>query len=341
MNPRHAIAIVRVSTDQQDLERQRRDIAAAAQAHNLRTVRTLELEDLSGTKMLTNAEVRGVLSDLSRSDVDGVAVSAIDRLIRPGQLGDLAIFDAFQRSRKKIWTPGQEIDLTTQAGFLTSGMMGIIAGIERQMILARTSAGKEIARQRGGNPNGSVVLTRGLAYSKATGWHYEEPDAARIKLAYDLLFERRSWRDIAARIGGGWTDSGICRALRNPAWKGIRLYRHRRETPLEVPLGIEPLIPPERWEAAQQIILEKHTHWMKTKKPPRFLLSGLLYCGCGKPMYIRVASSRDPRHTRSYYYCSTRFPGRGHKCGARSVQQPAAEKPWRESPPMNYSTPRF
>src|ERR1700741_5089045 len=126
--------------------------------------------------MLTNAAVLRVLADLDRPDIAGVVVSAIDRLIRPGQLGDLAIFDAFQRSKKKIWTPGQEIDINTQAGFLTSGIMGVIAGFERQMILARTSAGKEISRQRGGNPNGSAVLPRGVAYSKATGWTYVDPD---------------------------------------------------------------------------------------------------------------------------------------------------------------------
>src|SRR5262245_42759902 len=116
---RRAIAILRVSTDQQDVERQRRDVAAAARTHNLEIVRTVELSDLSGTKMLTNDEVRRVLADLSRADIHGVVVSAIDRLIRPGQLGDLQIFDAFQRTRKMIFTPAQVIDINTQAGFLT------------------------------------------------------------------------------------------------------------------------------------------------------------------------------------------------------------------------------
>jgi site-specific DNA recombinase len=326
MNPRQAIAILRVSTDAQDLERQRRDIAAAARVHNLKIVRTLELEGLSGTKTLTNTEVRRVLADLSRPDIAGVCISAIDRLVRPGELGDLAIFDAFQRTKKRIFTPGQEIDLTTQAGFLTSGIMGIVAGLERQMILARTLAGKEIIRQRGGNPGGAVALPRGLGYIKAAGWCYEEPDAARIKLAYDLLFERLSWRTIAERIGGGWTHEGIRRSLQNPVWKGLRRYTHGRETPLEVPLDIEPLIPPERWEAAQQIILERHQHWMKTLKPPRFLLTGLLRCACGKRMYIRSVGSEDRTRQRNYYYCASALPAYGPRCGARTVQQEAADR---------------
>jgi DNA invertase Pin-like site-specific DNA recombinase len=171
-----------------------------------------------------------VLADLSRRDIDGVVISAIDRLVRPGVLGDLAIFDAFQKSGKKIWTPGQEIDLNTQSGFLTSGIMGVIAGFERQMILARTSAGKEIARQRGGNPSGSTVLPRGVAYSKTSGWSHVEPDVSRVARAYDLLFERRSLRDIATQIGGHFTYHGVRSSLTNPIWKGIRRYSLGRDS---------------------------------------------------------------------------------------------------------------
>jgi DNA invertase Pin-like site-specific DNA recombinase len=320
---RRAIAILRVSTDQQDVERQRRDVAAGTRAHNLEIVRTVELSDLSGTKVLTHDEVRRVLADLSRADIHGVIVSAIDRLIRPGQLGDLQIFDFFQRSKKLIFTPAQVIDINTQAGFLTSGIMGVIAGFERQMILARTSAGREICRQRGGNPCGSVVLPRGVSYSKSAGWAYAEPYASQVRKAYDLLFERRSWHDIAERLGGSWTFNGIRVSLMNPIWKGIRRYTEGREEPLELRVIDPPLISPERWEAAQAIILEKRTRWAKTKQPPRFLLSGLLRCACGKPVYVRCGSRTQPR---SYYYCASGFSGQGPRCSARSVQQPATDR---------------
>jgi site-specific DNA recombinase len=314
---KRAIAILRVSTDQQDVERQRRDVAAASRVHNLEITRTLELADLSGTKMMTNDEVRRVLADLARPEIAGVVVSAIDRLIRPGFLGDLQIFDAFQRTKKLIWTPGQEIDVTTHTGFLTSGIMGVIAGFERQMILARTSAGREICRQRGGNPCGSVVLPRGVSYSKSAGWAYT-PEAEFVRKAYDLLFERRSWHDIADRLGGSFTYNGIRVSLMNPIWKGIRRYTEGRDEPLELKVIAPPLISPARWEAAQKIILEKRTHWAKTKRPARFLLSGLLRCACGKPVYLRCGSRSTPRH---YYYCSSQFPGHGPRCGARSSQQ--------------------
>lgn len=319
---RQAIAILRVSTDQQDTARQKRDVAQAADAHNLEIVRTLELPGLSGTKMLTNAEVRKVLADLARPDIAGVVVSAIDRLVRPGELGDLAIFDAFQRTRKLIFTPAQVIDVGSQAGFLTSGVQGIIAGFERMSILARTSAGREIVRQRGGNPQGPHTLPRGVTYSKSAGWAYTEPDASRVGKAYDLLFERRSWHDIAHQIGG-FTHNGIKASLENPIWKGVRRYSEGRDERLEVPIDIEPLISPERWEAAQRIILEKRSRWAKTKCTPRFLLSGLLRCACGKAVYVRPGSRSMARH---YYRCSSTFKGRGPRCGATSVQSNAADR---------------
>ena len=320
---KRVIAVLRVSTDQQDVERQRRDVAAAARVHNLEIIRMLELQDVSGTKVLTNTEVRRVLADLARPDIAGVVVSAIDRLVRPGQLGDLQIFDFFQGAKKRIWTPGQEIDLNTQAGFMITGMQGVWAGVERQMILARTSAGKEIVRQRGGVPNGSKTLPRGVTYSKATGWAYSEPDASRVRRAYDLLFERRSWRDIAERIGGSFTYNGVKTSLKNPIWMGVRRYSAGRDTPLDLKVIDQPLISPERWQAAQEIILERRTRWAKTKHAPRFLLSGLVRCACGKAVYLRYGSSSTPRH---YYRCSSAFPGHGPSCGATSVRANAADR---------------
>jgi DNA invertase Pin-like site-specific DNA recombinase len=320
---KQAIGIIRVSTAIQDMERQRRDIAQAARVHDLTILRTLELPDLSGTKMLRNPEVQRVLDSLAKPGVDGCVVSAIDRLIRPGELGDLAIFDSFQRSKKLIWTPAQSLDVSTQSGFLMSGVMGIIAGVERMILLQRTAAGKETCRLRGGNPNGYITVPRGLSFSKATGWQYVEPDASRIRKAYDLLFERKSWNQIAVAIGGSWTYNGVRITLKNSVWKGIRTYTIGREESLEVPmLGItEPLISPERWAAAQVLIGEKCSSWKARRKPPRFLLSGLISCGrCGKPWYVRMGGPG-----RHHYYCSSMFPGRGPSCGQRSQQRVATD----------------
>jgi DNA invertase Pin-like site-specific DNA recombinase len=263
--------------------------------------------------------------------VDGVIVSAVDRLIRPGMLGDLAVFDSFQRLGKRIWTPMQEVDVSTDNGFLTSGILGVLGGIERKMILTRTLAGKEALRKEGRHVNGDASLPRGVAYDKAKAkWSYVEPDRSRILLAFKLLFERRSLREIADKVGGGWTPSGLNRALQNPVWKGERVYpvktdssERRREEPLPIKLPIEPLISLEYWQAAQELIGERRNRWRgRQREGTPFLLTGLLQCSCGKPFYSRT----DYRSKRGHhYYCSSKFP-KGPGCGAPTLFQAGTDR---------------
>jgi DNA invertase Pin-like site-specific DNA recombinase len=325
---RRAIAILRVSTDSQDVDRQKADIEQVKQAYTLTITRTVALSGLSGRSVLSNRDVQRVLADLKRPDVDGIAVSALHRLFRLDRYRDFSILDPFRDAGKLIFSAKEgALDPASDAGLIMSLMSGAQGGMEWRELRRRTTQCKELLRTRGGNPNGSLVLPRGIgselvknAAGRSIGarWFYIEPDASRIKLAYDLLFERRSWGDIAERIGG-FTYHGVKTSLKNPIWKGVRIYRKGREEPLEVKLDIEPLISPERWEAAQKIILEKRDRWSKTKRPPFVLLTGLLRCACGKPCYMRSSH-------RSYYFCSSGFPRHGPKCGARSVHQEAADR---------------
>lgn len=332
---KRAIGLIRLSTEEQAEEgragelRQEHDIEVAAKAHNLTVIKTLRAIGLSGTKVLGSA----IFNELFRllPTVDGIVVSAVDRLVRPGQLGDLSVFDPFQKLSKRIWTPTQEVDVTTDSGFLTSGILGLMGGLERKLILQRTLDGKEALRKQGKHvEGGDMCLPRGIAYPRPPKpesgprppgvWVYEEPDASRIRLAFDLLFDRMSWREIAERIGGGWSGNGIRLTLANPIWKGVRRYKPdgRRMVPLEVPIPLEPLISPERWEAAQLIINEKRTRWRKRLRGDTpFLANGLLYCPCGKPLYVRTDHRPGQHHQ---YFCSTRYP-RGKGCGASSHWQ--------------------
>lgn len=329
---KRAISILRVSTDSQDNQRQKADVERVVRAHGLVVDRVVELDGVSGRKVRENADIQKVLADLKRRDIDGVAISALDRLFRLDKFADFGILDPFKDTGKMIWSAKEgALDLSSDAGLILSLMSGAQSGLEWRELRRRTTQGKEVLRTRGGNANGAKTLPRGIGsapikdkkgHTVGARWFYIEPDASRVRLAYDLLFERRSFRDISARIGGGFTDKGVKDSLSNPIWKAVRRYVAGRDEPLEVPIDIEPLISSERWAEAQRIILGKRVAWSKTRRAPRFLLSTLLRCGCGKPCYIR---SKGP-NLRSYYYCSTGFPGHGPKCGARSVQQGPADQ---------------
>jgi DNA invertase Pin-like site-specific DNA recombinase len=327
---RRAIAILRVSTDAQDTDRQKTDIERVERAHSLTIERVVELDGVSGRKVRENDHMKRVLADLNRPDIAGVVVSALDRLFRLDKFADFGILDNFKDTGKMIYSAKEgALDLRTDAGLILSLMSGAQSGLEWRELRRRTTQGKEVLRTRGGNPNGRLVLPRGVGYEpvkSANGrtiggkWFYTEPDATRIRRAYDLLFERRSYRDIVARIGGGFTNVGIRGSLANPIWMGIRKYAENREEPLELRVIDPPLISPERWEAAQAIILEKRTRWAKTKHlQPRCLLTGLLRCACGRAAYLRRCHRKY-----SYYDCSSKV--HGSSCGARGVQQPAADR---------------
>jgi DNA invertase Pin-like site-specific DNA recombinase len=276
-NNKRAIAILRVSTDSQETDRQKVDIERMEQAHGLAIDRVVELDGVSGRKVGENADMKRVLADLKRPDIAGVIVSALDRLFRLDKFADFGILDNFKDTGKMIWSAKEgALDLRTDAGLILSLMSGAQSGLEWRELRRRTTQGKELLRTRGGNPNGPLMLPRGIGSepikdskgrSIGARWFFVEPDASRVRQAYELLFERRSWNDIADRIGGGFTDNGVRKTLRNPIWMGIRRYSAGRETPLEVPIDIEPLISPARWAEAQKIILEKRPDGRRPGSP--------------------------------------------------------------------------
>jgi hypothetical protein len=151
-------------------------------------------------------------------------------------------------------------------------------------------------------------------------WRYTEPDASRVKQAYDLLFERRGWHDIAERIGGGFTYTGVSYTLRNPIWRGARVFASP-DGPFERQVIAEPLLSPERWQQAQSIIQAKRTHWLQTRRaePPPFLCLGVARCACGKALY----SKHKP--AASYYSCQSRLKRYGPSCGRRTIRRDALD----------------
>jgi DNA invertase Pin-like site-specific DNA recombinase len=318
------ISLLRVSTDAQDLMRQRSDIARLERRFKLQTVRTLELSGVSGTAVLNNGQIQQVLRDLARPEVDGIAVSALDRLFRPKKFGDFSIFDPFRDSRKLIWSIREgEIDPSSDEGFSACVHAGERAGSEWRELRRRSMDGKEEKRRLGRHVQGPVALPRGVAFDKATGaWSYIEPDASRVARMFELFLEGYSLHAIADAVGGGWSFQGVRRTLRNRIWGyGERTYKadSRREQPLVVQVIDKPLIAPEVFERVQGILDGREHHWRQSRRPTRFLLAGLLKCSCGKPCYLRTRSRNSSHDT---YVCASRHPS-GPGCGMRRV--------WRES----------
>lgn len=314
------IGVVRVSTEEQasegraGIDRQKADIDAirARGANILRIEEVIE----SGTRTLRHEKFQQIFRDLTDPNIHGVAVSNLDRLVRPDRWEDFQIFDYFKDNRKLIYTPGGVVDPATQSGFLESTVRTMFSGLELQLIKQRTNDGKERDRKKGKNPNPNRI-PRGVLWDRERGWRYDlDPndvaaerywpqrrpgDALLVKQAFELLVhERLSYRAIADLTG--LPVAFIERQMLNPIWIGIRHYNHRavgpvivtdkgkkyrkvgpRDTPLDVPVMEEGLIPLGTWEQAKRIIGErKHEFgFRKARRGDEYLLRGILKCPHG------------------------------------------------------------
>jgi DNA invertase Pin-like site-specific DNA recombinase len=333
---RRVIGIKRVSTpgqvrdDKYGLARQDEDIRLAAKAHDLEIIRVIEVVE-SGSTAFRGEDFKQVFDDLANPDVAGAAVSAVDRLIRPGFLGDLAVFDPFQRHGKLIYTPSQVIDVRTDGGYLMAGMFGMSAGLEKRAIAKRTADGRERARVAGKHPGNRCSLPRGLEYVRERDehgrvirafWRYGE-DSKRVLKSYDLLFAGMSFGSIAEAVGFR-SARGVALILRNSCWKGIRTFdpNGSRAVPMEKSLGIKPLISADRWAKAQEILDGKFTQWRARKRQEHSISLGLglLRCQCGRFHYLR-RDYRPGQH--DLFYCASRVKGNG--CGAPSIRRTLAD----------------
>jgi len=133
------LGYARVSTDDQDLALQRKALREAG-------CRRTYAEKVSGARR-DRPELEKLLDNVRKEDV--VVVTRLDRLARSTRdLLDIAErlrdADAGLRSLAEPWA-----DTTSPAGRMVLTVFAGIAEFERTLILGRTSAGREAAKQRG------------------------------------------------------------------------------------------------------------------------------------------------------------------------------------------------
>ena len=130
----------RVSTSDQDWTIQLDALAKAGVDD-----RDVYREQASGIRR-DRTELRRVL-DLLRQD-DQIAVFALDRLAR-SPLHLLQIVEEIEAKGAKLVSLREQIDTGSAMGRFFITVVGSVAALERDLILARTKAGAALARERG------------------------------------------------------------------------------------------------------------------------------------------------------------------------------------------------
>jgi DNA invertase Pin-like site-specific DNA recombinase len=140
---------LRVSTDEQTTENQRRELEAVAERHNWRIVEFFEDAGISGAKGRDKRPgLDRLLKAVARRDVDMVAAWSVDRLGR--SLIDLLDFlRELHAKGVDLFLHQQGLDTSTTAGKAMFQMLGVFAEFERGIIRERVNAGLARAKAKG------------------------------------------------------------------------------------------------------------------------------------------------------------------------------------------------
>jgi DNA invertase Pin-like site-specific DNA recombinase len=140
---------LRVSTTEQTVENQRRELQAIAERHGWQVVAEFADEGVSGTKGRDKRPGYDRLCQgIARKEFDRVAAWSVDRLGRSLQ-GLVAFLGELHAKGVDLYLHQQGIDTGTPAGKAMFQMMGVFAEFERAMIVERVNAGLARARAQG------------------------------------------------------------------------------------------------------------------------------------------------------------------------------------------------
>jgi DNA invertase Pin-like site-specific DNA recombinase len=169
---KRAAIYIRVSTDGQTTENQRRELLEIAARTGWTITEIYEDAGISGAKGRDKRPAFDrLLKDAARRKFDIVAAWSVDRLGR--SLQDLISFlSDIHGYNIDLYLHQQGIDTTTPAGKAMFQMLGVFAEFERAMIRDRVNAGLARARKQGkvlGRPQTSAAVEAAIRDTLVSG----------------------------------------------------------------------------------------------------------------------------------------------------------------------------
>lgn len=154
---------LRVSTDDQSVANQRRELKAAAERHGWSVVAEFVDNGVSGSKGRDQRPgFDKLMTAIGRKEFDLVAAWSVDRLSR--SLSHLVVFlGEIKAKGVDLYLHTQGVDTTTPAGRAMFSMLGVFAELERSIITERINAGIARAKAAGkhmGRPRTDAAVER-------------------------------------------------------------------------------------------------------------------------------------------------------------------------------------
>ena len=140
---------VRVSTDDQTVENQKRELQAWAERCGHGVVKVFEDRGISGSKGRDKRPgFDAMLKAAVRREFDMLAVWSSDRLGRSLQ-HLIEVLQTIRDTSCGLYIHTQALDTTTPSGRAMFGMLAVFGEFEREMIVARVNAGMARAKTHG------------------------------------------------------------------------------------------------------------------------------------------------------------------------------------------------
>ena len=323
----------RVSTeDQAERETIQNQVQVAntlCPAMNLKIVDSYLDDGVSGTAPLEQRpEGARLLQDAADGKFEQVVVYRLDRIGRKA----LVILSAWETLKDKgiaFRSLTEPFDTSQPFGEFVMGILAMVAGYERDSILARTMEGRRQRTREGYWTGGRAPLGYRVEYEQTEGGRkgraylaVDEEEAVLIKRIYRLYTEERlsGWKIAqllnaeqvptqATRRGfadrnplikerNHWDYTRILNIVKNETYAGVRHFGKQGKGEI-ISHKVPAIIDREPWELAQRI---RKSNWVNSPRNAKrnYLLRGLMFCEvCGR-RYIGITTYKGKNR---YYKC--------------------------------------
>lgn len=297
-----AIGYARVSTEKQDLERQRKLIKKYCDENNM-LLREIIEEKESGAKE-NRVGIRKLENSLE--DVDIVVVSELSRLSREKDVLKVlnrvkeileANVDVVFLDTQEIYKGGTTLELFD---IMKIALGAKIAADEREKIKTRMNTGRLVKVEAnpymyaGGTPPYGFKIIPNPEYCGQKNnvpakslMVIDDEKVNDVRLIYNMVLNSTTLRDAAKKmndlgaktqLGKPFCETSIAKIVRNPIYNGRRRYKG-------LDLQIEKIIPDEEWNMAQ-ICLSDNQLFKDTATKNFNPLKGIAFCPCGYALML-------------------------------------------------------
>lgn len=307
-----AVIYYRVSTTEQNCDRQRHDLVPFVKAMGYKLVRTYE-EKKSATEDMKTREQLTEMRKLTKEDVDTIFIWDITRLSRKS-IDFINLVHEFSEKGINIWFYDKSLQTLDSNGKINAitemymYILGLFAQMDAENLRAKYDSGKEAALAKGQAYTYNVPLGYKIVDKKLV---INEVIAPFVKEAFELYVSGKSIRYIADWFNINkiplkryadtkvWVKSNVEKILKNTVYygKGKRKKLINKETGEQLVryFDVPAIIDKALWDKAQAQFLLNKTVTDKTRKRNN-LLRGLLKCGVCENNYILATSKSLPMY---------------------------------------------